>query len=488
MVRITESLIRQRAEHNDCEIFSLEEISLHQQEIERIEHIDKWCRDLKIVYFQNNLIPKIENVGRLKKLEYLNLALNNIERIENLEGCEFLKKLDLTVNFVGELTSVESLKHNVHLRELFLVGNPCSEFGGYRKFVIATLPQLKSLDGKEITRSDQIQALQDYPGVRHQVVEQEQAYILKRTMEKEALQKNLEEKGNNNIQKHTFGTSGTPSISTRRFHFGRYLCVLFEGLTMLIYQFNWKSLIKIHLGQIPFQLTEMNKNIENKQSNSDGEENKDQMNEDEDEMNRKFWEEPTLYTPESRLEVHRHIEKNRKLKDKDKNQKKQKPRRPLITAEGRVLNINESKHMDTSLLDIDVQPTHVCVMVKGKVFQLVLPKEVNPDSSSAKRSQTTGHLLVTMPKTQEMVKAKPKSTSRTRSATSTQPHTHVTRTTQQNEKLEVDPSKHLSIDLFNIVTERNSVAQRPLIFHQQKVSERISDDFQDNPEVPPLTD
>lgn len=28
----------------------------------------------------------IENVGRLKKLEYLNLALNNIEHIENLEG------------------------------------------------------------------------------------------------------------------------------------------------------------------------------------------------------------------------------------------------------------------------------------------------------------------------------------------------------------------------------------------------------------------
>lgn len=27
-----------------------------------------------------------ENVGRLKKLEYLNLALNNIEVIENLEG------------------------------------------------------------------------------------------------------------------------------------------------------------------------------------------------------------------------------------------------------------------------------------------------------------------------------------------------------------------------------------------------------------------
>lgn len=27
-----------------------------------------------------------ENVGKLRKLEYLNVALNNIERIENLEG------------------------------------------------------------------------------------------------------------------------------------------------------------------------------------------------------------------------------------------------------------------------------------------------------------------------------------------------------------------------------------------------------------------
>lgn len=56
---VTEDLVRRRAEHNDCEIFSLEEISLHQQEIEKLEHLDKWCRDLKILYLQNNLIPKI---------------------------------------------------------------------------------------------------------------------------------------------------------------------------------------------------------------------------------------------------------------------------------------------------------------------------------------------------------------------------------------------------------------------------------------------
>lgn len=56
---VTEDLVRRRAEHNNCEIFSLEEISLHQQEIEKLEYLDKWCRDLKILYLQNNLIPKI---------------------------------------------------------------------------------------------------------------------------------------------------------------------------------------------------------------------------------------------------------------------------------------------------------------------------------------------------------------------------------------------------------------------------------------------
>lgn len=39
-----------------------------------------------IVLHDHQVQMLTENVGRLKKLEYLNLALNNIERIENLEG------------------------------------------------------------------------------------------------------------------------------------------------------------------------------------------------------------------------------------------------------------------------------------------------------------------------------------------------------------------------------------------------------------------
>jgi len=47
-------LVRKRAEHNDLEIFSLEEVSLHQQDI-----LDRWCKELKILYLQSNLISKI---------------------------------------------------------------------------------------------------------------------------------------------------------------------------------------------------------------------------------------------------------------------------------------------------------------------------------------------------------------------------------------------------------------------------------------------
>lgn len=59
-----------------------------------------------------------ENLNKLKKLEYLNLALNCIEKIENLDRCESLNKLDLTMNFIGKLDSIGSLKYNTHLRTL----------------------------------------------------------------------------------------------------------------------------------------------------------------------------------------------------------------------------------------------------------------------------------------------------------------------------------------------------------------------------------
>ncbi|KAL0966716.1 hypothetical protein UPYG_G00299210 [Umbra pygmaea] len=280
MVRITENLIRRRAEHNNCEIFSLEEVSLHQQDIEKIEHIDRWCKNLKILYLQNNLIPRIENVHRLKKLEYLNLTLNNIELIENLEGCESLQKLDLTVNFVGKLSSVESLKNNIHLRELFLIGNPCIEFEGYRQYVVATLPQLKYLDGKEIVRSERIKAGQGLEGVRRRIEELEGEYLRKRAGDR--LEDQTQEKGESQPEKKKESVSSAKENKPG-----------FDG--------RWYSDIN---NTVPVS--------GNNKENRSGEEPVEKTSSlSSEEQEKEFWEKPCAFTPESRLEAHRHLEKKK---------------------------------------------------------------------------------------------------------------------------------------------------------------------------------
>ena len=130
MPRITEELLRKRAEHNEGRLSTLEEVALHQFEIEKIENLDKLCRHIKILLLHNNIIEKIENISKLKELEYLNLALNNIWIIENIEGCESLRKLDLTANFLEaenyEKSCIEVGKTH-SLRELYLTGNPITE-------------------------------------------------------------------------------------------------------------------------------------------------------------------------------------------------------------------------------------------------------------------------------------------------------------------------------------------------------------------------
>lgn len=54
--------------------------------------------------------------------------------------------------------------------------------------------------------------------------------------------------------------------------------------------------------------------------------------------------------------------------------------------------------MDTNLIEVDLQPIYVKIMIKGKIFQIVFGEEILIEKSSALRSQVTGHLVLTMPK------------------------------------------------------------------------------------------
>ena len=63
-----------------------------------------------------------------------------------------------------------------------------------------------------------------------------------------------------------------------------------------------------------------------------------------------------------------------------------------------VLRVALPKHLATSLIDVDVHPTYVSVVIKSKVLRVVLPVEVQSDRSVARRSTASGHLELTMPK------------------------------------------------------------------------------------------
>ncbi|CAH1398722.1 unnamed protein product [Nezara viridula] len=76
MQRISEELVRKRAEHNNCEIGTLEELSLHQDNLDKLEHLQHWCKDLKILLLHSNLISKIEKRKIQKKEKEGSLILS----------------------------------------------------------------------------------------------------------------------------------------------------------------------------------------------------------------------------------------------------------------------------------------------------------------------------------------------------------------------------------------------------------------------------
>lgn len=61
----------QRAEHNDGILATLEEVSLHQLNIEKIELLGHMCKHLRILYLQSNLIARLENLHKLKVFDKL---------------------------------------------------------------------------------------------------------------------------------------------------------------------------------------------------------------------------------------------------------------------------------------------------------------------------------------------------------------------------------------------------------------------------------
>ena len=321
-MKITEELLRKRSEHNDGLLTDLQEVALHQQEIEKIELIGTLCRHLKILLLQNNIIDKIEGVRKLKELEYLNLALNNIQVVDDLDGCESLRKLDLTVNFIDLDTfreSILNLKANEFLEDLYLVGNPCMDWAPARDYIIGHLKQLKQLDGNLISPSERIEAKRKLPRLEH-------------------------------------------------------------------------------------DLRQLASDLHSRKASGQHKPN---------------------YTREERVEQYRELGQQKEAKEEQEKKRlgtDDKPPREILgvyNTSGEIRQCNEGKydfklddwsnpgciilevqvprHLDTSLLDVDVNPHYVRCVIKSKVLQLLLHAEVDCSRSKVIRARTTGILRVEMP-------------------------------------------------------------------------------------------
>jgi len=424
-VPLTEELVRRKAEHNEGMLSTLEEIALHQLDIDRIETLNN-CRHLKIVYLQSNLIKKIEGLHRLKQLDYLNLALNNIAKIENLGSCEALRKLDLTVNFIDldELHSVGSLKNNMMMRELYLTGNPCVESwkDGYRDYVIATLPQLTHLDGVAVTKSERIQAVQ-----RLSQLQAELAQL-------------------------------APMAQARR---------------DAMYARRAEKKAAIARGEIEDDTVDEwcpETRIADQRELREIEENKERQ--------RRDAQKDTLFGDQTPRE-------RRLLREDGTPNQMNTAKWPFSIeddGENILVDLALPKFLDSAQIDADVQPTYVRVSAKKNVFQAVLPAEVLTDASVAKRSSTTGHLLLTCPKVHPIVRSKkptPKETPK-----------EAARLAPPSSGKLTGPSDGSglkgAVSLGSIVTDSRLNPNAPEPGDKPKEPEHLGADFSDEEDVPPL--
>jgi protein TilB len=278
----------------------------------------------------------LENLYKLRDLEYLNLALNNIQVIENLSSCESLRKLDLTCNFIEDLASLYSLQNNDRLRELYLVGNTCTSFENYRLIVVRLLPQLTILDGRDITNSERILAR------RLSEDQLPDKSAIARHIENMILPSHVD---NNESLDPSSVTSYDP---VSRIQSGRIL------------EAQRKEKEEIRSG---------NRNTTNFQSETES----------------RLADTSPKFNPDTgRILQRNHLDIEYEFS---------------CDGQFLRLNIQFPKTLDSSLIDITLDDDWISVVVKKRALHLDLPEKIDSKSKALEylRSQITGHLLIKMP-------------------------------------------------------------------------------------------
>ena len=426
---ITLDLLRLRSEHNEGLVSTLEELALHQEELETLGPIlGRTCgRTLRILLLQNNCLGPtlLERETRmLKRLTYLNLALNNLVALGDRPGvlarCEFLEKLDLTLNFV-DVDALEDLVDELarlrSLRELFLLGNPCmghdvgaaggdggsgavdaaddiaelarqlqtsppggsaddqkeqsSGWRGCRPYVIARLPNLRILDGRDVLRSERILATRQLPELEKEL--------------RELARAKRDAKANDDDGRNAPYDDG-----------GDVEEVLEMGPDGFDTTSNIPAIGNVKEEELTGHTPEVRLQIARELAEQKAEKAR------QDEANMPHVKGEREYQEDQQAAIDKARRREERGDIKQCNEGGWQFRFDEETQPGSVLlSVPLPKFLSSSLIDVDVHPTYVSVVVKGKVLRLVLPAEVKSEESTAQRSSTTGQLVITMPKVNE---------------------------------------------------------------------------------------
>jgi protein TilB len=300
-----------------------------------------------------------------------------------------------------------------------LTGNPVTQKQGYREFVICALPQLKILDGFPITKSERLKARQIYLKLREQA------------------------------STYPVVTLGIPTEEELRA-------------------------------------------IEDKTTA--------------DSVAHDFQQNSVEHTPAARLSTARQLLKIREERDPQSKRKSsckedEEPRPIRIGPNGRVMQCNEgkyefqfiyapdviqleiqiSKFLDTSWVDLEVQEDFIVVTIKRKLLQLRLEDPINKETVIALRNQSSGSLVVYMAKKNAPIGADPKELF----------------DAWRRGQVKHPPKKTISAEILRTASveskgfsHRNSLAEPSCLStkHTENVEESMNreDDWVDDPEVPPL--
>lgn len=283
----------------------------------------------------------------------------------------------------------DHLKPLQHLRELYMLGNPSQSDwpdGGFQEYVIASLPQLELLDGKEIHKSDRIKALQVFAARQRYL--REQAVFVRAEKAKQQAEEDVLDAIEQEKEAQAKAEQGVIEVSSHE-----ATDISAQSKKRGSEPQKPKKSVLGSDEKVPYTQHTRREMYMELAEQKETEEARKRENQ-----------------PKDRNTEAEHAEALRKVRLHETQGDDSSERAIRQCNEGKwdfrlldeifdiVLEVDLPRFLDTSLIDVDVHPSYVSIVVKNKLLRLRFPELVHSDAGKAERSKVTGTLRLTLPK------------------------------------------------------------------------------------------